>query len=119
MRRELSEETGIAWSDVTVIDVCGEWLGYELPVAVRSAKTGQSQVHRWFLLRWERTEDMRVLDRTVEFDRWQWMPWPTLSARPGRRGSRSTAAWRTCGRITLRRDPAPLRVDAEVFSDLR
>lgn len=74
MRRELSEETGIAWSDVTVIDVCGEWLGYELPVAVRSAKTGQSQVHRWFLLRWERTEDMRVLDRTVEFDRWQWMP---------------------------------------------
>ncbi|MGH2659935.1 MAG: NUDIX domain-containing protein [Actinomycetota bacterium] len=41
--RELAEETGIRWSDVTVIAESPQWLGYELPPEARSEKTGHGR----------------------------------------------------------------------------
>lgn len=49
--RELREETGLTEGDVDLVREAPAWLGYELPPALRSAKTGRGQVQRWFLFR--------------------------------------------------------------------
>lgn len=75
-QRELHEETNISWSDIAVIDEYPDWLAYELPTDARSTKTGRGQVHRWFLLRFHRTDDnirLPPADGTAEFVAWQWM----------------------------------------------
>ena len=77
-RRELREETGIEWADVEVLAESPEWLGYELPPDARSAKTGQGQVHKWFLLRF--TGDRVDLNQHAEreFRNWRWIPMAEL-----------------------------------------
>lgn len=79
VRRELAEETGVAWDDVTVVDEHDRWLAYELPADARSAKTGLGQVQRWFLLRLDGVFDAAAAP-TVEFDRWRWVPASVLVA---------------------------------------
>jgi putative (di)nucleoside polyphosphate hydrolase len=51
MWRELAEEVGLTPHEVELVAELPEWLGYELPEELRSAKTGRGQVHRWFVLR--------------------------------------------------------------------
>ena len=46
--RELREETGLTREHVTLCEHLEPWIGYELPKAMRSSKTGRGQVHRWF-----------------------------------------------------------------------
>jgi putative (di)nucleoside polyphosphate hydrolase len=79
-RRELAEETGIDWADVSVVDEYSDWLAYELPPEARSDKTGRGQVHRWFLLRYQGSGS--DLDLTThppsEFARWSWVPMQEL-----------------------------------------
>jgi putative (di)nucleoside polyphosphate hydrolase len=74
-RRELVEETGIEWDEVTVLAEHAEWLGYELPEEARSEKTGRGQVHKWFLLRFLGDEaDVDLASATTpEFGRWRWV----------------------------------------------
>lgn len=76
VRRELAEETGIQWSDVSIIAEYPEWLAYELPPDARSEKTGRGQVHKWFLLRHHGANiDLDLFSQLhPEFDRWTWMP---------------------------------------------
>jgi putative (di)nucleoside polyphosphate hydrolase len=80
--RELREETGFEQSDVTILGECGPWLGYELPTASRSLKTGRGQVAKWFLLRYKGQADMPgdggAPIRSEEFDRWEWIPMSEL-----------------------------------------
>ncbi len=81
-RRELFEETRIAWDDVVVIDEHPVWLAYELPVDARSAKTGRGQVHRWFLARFDGSEADICLDGddgSQEFVAWRWMRFDDLA----------------------------------------
>lgn len=74
-RRELREETGIDWSQVTVVDAYPEWLAYELPPEARSPKTGRGQVQHWVLLRVNRAELSVDLDAGPhqEFSAWRWL----------------------------------------------
>lgn len=80
-RRELWEETGIGWTDVTLIDEHPAWLAYELPKENRGPKTGRGQVHRWFLVRHTGSEDairLTPANGEQEFRRWRWMPFADL-----------------------------------------
>lgn len=74
-QRELKEETGISWSDVTLVAEYPEWLAYELPPESRSPKTGRGQVQRWFLLRYENSTGGIDVSSTgeSEFAAWKWM----------------------------------------------
>lgn len=74
-RRELSEELGVAWSQVTVVDEHPAWLGYELPGEARSAKTGRGQVHKWLLLRFDGDDaDIKLpVGEGTEFRSWRWL----------------------------------------------
>ena len=49
--RELTEETGLARTDLEVVKSAREWLVYELPIHYRDAKVGWGQAQRWFLCR--------------------------------------------------------------------
>lgn len=49
--RELREETGLEADDVELVAELPDWLAYELPAELRSAKIGLGQVQRWFLFR--------------------------------------------------------------------
>jgi putative (di)nucleoside polyphosphate hydrolase len=82
--RELYEETGIPWSEVTVLGVHPNWLTYELPETARSEKTGRGQVQKWFLLGFRGSDtDIKLQpDREEsEFIRWQWMSMAQLTSR--------------------------------------
>jgi putative (di)nucleoside polyphosphate hydrolase len=75
-RRELEEETGIRWDRVELLAEYPSWLGYELPSANRSPKTGRGQVHRWFLVRFTGHDSDIRLNADVgggEFGDWRWM----------------------------------------------
>jgi len=74
--RELDEETGIRWSDVTVMAELDEWLGYELPPEARSEKTGRGQVQKWFLVRFLGSDQSVhvATGESAEFRRWRWVP---------------------------------------------
>ena len=83
-RRELEEETGIAWGSVELLAEYPSWLAYELPVSQRSPKTGRGQVHRWFLVRFRGSDDDIDLDAGAgggEFTRWRWMPMNEMTSR--------------------------------------
>lgn len=81
--RELAEETGIRWSDVTLVAEHPEWLGYELPPDARSDKTGRGQVQKWFIVRYNGADEAVNLPRsgTAEFRQWTWLPMSNLVAR--------------------------------------
>jgi putative (di)nucleoside polyphosphate hydrolase len=49
-RRELWEETSIAWSSVRLLGEYPDWLVYELPRDARSKKTGRGQAQKWFVV---------------------------------------------------------------------
>lgn len=82
-KRELQEETGIAWGEVELLDEYPDWLVYELPVSHRNQKTGRGQVHRWFLMRFVGDDDNIDLNAGSgggEFIRWCWLPIDELVA---------------------------------------
>jgi putative (di)nucleoside polyphosphate hydrolase len=75
--RELSEETGLAPSAVTVEAEAPEWIDYELPPHLvghvwKGRFRGQTQ--RWFLMRYRGPDDAVDLSaHEIEFSRWMWM----------------------------------------------
>jgi putative (di)nucleoside polyphosphate hydrolase len=76
--RELKEEVGLEPGDVEVMASTRGWLRYRLPKQYQrhDGKTlciGQKQ--RWFLLRFNGSEDRFRFDTTnqPEFDRWRWV----------------------------------------------
>lgn len=74
--RELEEETGLrAGQDIRFLGELPEWVGYELPAAWRSTKTGRGQVQRWFFF--QILNDNTQLDleqvKDKEFQNWKWM----------------------------------------------
>jgi putative (di)nucleoside polyphosphate hydrolase len=80
--RELNEEVGLRDSDVKVLGSTRTWLRYRLPpqyVRRNAAPVCIGQKQRWFLLRFEGTEDRFRFDATdePEFDRWRWVPFWT------------------------------------------
>jgi putative (di)nucleoside polyphosphate hydrolase len=70
--REILEETSIPGARLQLVDEAEEWIGYELPEAYRSEKTGRGQVQKWFLLRFSGA-DQDVRPDGSEFSAWQWM----------------------------------------------
>jgi putative (di)nucleoside polyphosphate hydrolase len=70
--REILEETAITADRLVYVDQTEEWVGYELPESYRSAKTRRGQVHKWFVFRFEGT-DQDIRPDNVEFKAWRWM----------------------------------------------
>ena len=56
--RELEEETGLTAHEVDLEVVSEGWTVYELPPEMRRAKTGRGQVHRCFLFRLRKGEEL-------------------------------------------------------------
>jgi putative (di)nucleoside polyphosphate hydrolase len=50
-RRELREETGLAWQQVELLGAHPRWLAYELDSDKRKPDTGRGQVQKWFVVR--------------------------------------------------------------------
>ncbi len=78
--RELREETGLDSEHVELIDETSPYVGYELPEAMRRAKTGRGQVHRWFLFRLRPDTKLPPLP-SAEFADRAWLTWSTLIQR--------------------------------------
>jgi putative (di)nucleoside polyphosphate hydrolase len=78
MFREVNEETGIAQSDLQLLDTYPEPLAYELPAEARSSKTGRGQVGYWFLLRFQGVDDDIDLGDSREFSSWKWISFDQL-----------------------------------------
>jgi putative (di)nucleoside polyphosphate hydrolase len=77
--REIAEETGLAQSDLRLIERYPDLLAYELPPHLRSEKTGRGQVQYWFIFR--STGVGAVPVRTGrEFTTFQWMSFDRLIA---------------------------------------
>lgn len=78
--RELLEETGLERTHVELEHVGDAWIGYELPVHMRSPKTGRGQVHRWFVFRLREGADLPTLPlgELAEFRNRRWTPLPEL-----------------------------------------
>jgi putative (di)nucleoside polyphosphate hydrolase len=71
--RELGEETGLGPTELEIVHVVPEWLGYELPPEQRRPKTGRGQVQKWFVLRTAAdTTAPRLHDGMPEFRDWRW-----------------------------------------------
>lgn len=68
--RELEEETGLGPGHVTLRAEHPDWLVYELPAALRSARLGWGQAQRWFLF--EAPRDAPVRPDGKELDAWRW-----------------------------------------------
>jgi putative (di)nucleoside polyphosphate hydrolase len=71
--REIAEETGIEKTDLAFVKACAEPLVYELPVNVRSRKTGRGQVLYWFLFQFV-GNPRRAATASRETRGSQWMP---------------------------------------------
>lgn len=80
--RELTEETGIPASLVTVVAESNEWLPYELPVDLipklwKGRFRGQKQ--RWFVMRFNGTDnDVNIKTEHQEFSEWRWLAASTI-----------------------------------------
>ena len=72
--REVFEETGIDAGDLALLAEHPRLLSYELPVEMRSRKTGRGQTQRWFLFRYDGNPDAIELPADGEFSAWRWMP---------------------------------------------
>lgn len=59
-RRELREETGLAWEGVELCGTHPRWLAYELDPEMRKPDTGRGQVQKWFVV--------RLVNRRVNID---------------------------------------------------
>ena len=71
--RELAEETGLGPGEVELELVMDHWLGYELPEAMRSKKTGRGQVQLWHVFRLG-DQDAAVAPGH-EFTAFRWADW--------------------------------------------
>ncbi len=76
--REVAEETGIRESDLQLLDEFPAPLVYELPVDVRTKKTGRGQVQHWFLFRFKGTDTVIDVKGGGEFRSWKWVPFEYL-----------------------------------------
>jgi putative (di)nucleoside polyphosphate hydrolase len=73
--RELFEETGLSWDQVSLVDEHPEWLSYQLPEEARSTKTGVGQTQRWFLVEYRGDRPVTdLLGASGEFSTARWMP---------------------------------------------
>jgi putative (di)nucleoside polyphosphate hydrolase len=72
--REVLEETCIPDSGLSLLGCYPDLLAYELPVGMRSAKTGRGQVQRWFLFELKTPDSAIEVSKGAEFVRWCWMP---------------------------------------------
>ena len=74
MVRELYEEVGIAEQHIKVIAETKDWLRYKLPPALRS-RSFMGQKQKWYLLKFNGTDDNISLDHSPEpeFTQWQWV----------------------------------------------
>ena len=72
--REVGEETGIAETDLDLLDTYPELLVYELPVGARSEKTGRGQVQYWLLFGFHGDDGVIDVKSGGEFRSWMWMP---------------------------------------------
>lgn len=70
--REIEEETALPSAALMLRDEIDEWLGYELPVSFRSAKTGRGQVQKWFAFRFVGSEQ-EIRPDGEEFSSWRWL----------------------------------------------
>ncbi|NTU41833.1 MAG: RNA pyrophosphohydrolase [Nitrospirales bacterium] len=77
--REASEETGIAEKKLELLAAYPEPLAYELPVGMRTSKTGRGQVQYWFLFRFNGRDDDIDIASGGEFRAWQWMAFSSLA----------------------------------------
>ena len=71
--REILEETCIPDSGLSLLATYPDLLAYELPVEMRSPKTGRGQVQRWFLFELTTPDAVIELDKGAEFVDWRWM----------------------------------------------
>ncbi|MFM8856359.1 MAG: NUDIX domain-containing protein [Actinomycetota bacterium] len=75
--RELSEETGLSSSVVTLMYEVPEWISYEWPDDIRAkAKHGDSrrgQTQRWFFFRSSDEVDVEPVPDGREFISWKWI----------------------------------------------
>jgi 8-oxo-dGTP pyrophosphatase MutT (NUDIX family) len=74
VKREIREETGIKESDLQLLSTAPRLLVYELPEESQSPKTGLGQVQRWFLFRYQGSDEAITLGDKKEFTRWEWLP---------------------------------------------
>lgn len=70
--RELGEETGLAQSDVTLVDEHPDWVAYEWPAELTVGRKGMGQVQRWFTFRLRDDSTVPTPDGS-EFTAWQWV----------------------------------------------
>lgn len=78
--RELFEEIRIPRSSLGLLGSYPDLLAYELPAAMRSAKTGRGQVQRWFLFELKTPDAAIDPSKGREFVSWRWMPCEDLLA---------------------------------------
>ena len=71
--REIDEETGIERRDLELVARHPQWLCYELPPRMRSAKTGLGQAQRWFLFRMKADRPGLISRPRPEFRRYAWV----------------------------------------------
>lgn len=71
--REVTEETGISAADLTLLDTYPEPLVYELPLRMRTEKTGRGQVLYWFLFRFNGSDTAIDAIGGGEFRAWRWI----------------------------------------------
>jgi putative (di)nucleoside polyphosphate hydrolase len=76
--REIAEETGIAETDLELLEAYPEPLVYELPASARSEKTGRGQVQYWFLFRFRGSDNTIDIKSGGEFHAWKWIPFQIL-----------------------------------------
>jgi putative (di)nucleoside polyphosphate hydrolase len=70
--RELSEETGLAPTDVELVGEHPDWMVYEFPSHVRSDGKRLGQAQRWYFFR-VRSDDVTPTPDHVEFVAWKWV----------------------------------------------
>jgi len=72
--RELWEETAISLKQIQLLQECEDWLVYELPKEMRTAKIGRGQAQKWFLFRFTGTDEHIDLKKAQdqEFSQWKW-----------------------------------------------
>lgn len=75
--RELSEETGVAETDVDVIGKTEGWITYDLPPELLGKVWGgkyRGQKQKWFALRYLGRDDQITIDLPhPEFSAWKWI----------------------------------------------
>jgi putative (di)nucleoside polyphosphate hydrolase len=76
--RELKEETGLNENEIEFLARASHLLAYELPLALRSEKTGRGQVHYWYLFAFKGDEQRITLGDKKEFRAWRWLSWDEL-----------------------------------------